>query len=46
MAAILGLDAPKPEVPWFWSDQLDATIKIAGLLVDATAAEGTRHSLW
>ncbi|WP_043781430.1 NAD(P)/FAD-dependent oxidoreductase [Rhodococcus sp. JVH1] len=38
VAAILGLDAPKPEVPWFWSDQFDAKIKIAGLLVDATTA--------
>jgi 3-phenylpropionate/trans-cinnamate dioxygenase ferredoxin reductase subunit len=38
VAAILGRDAPKPEVPWFWSDQFDAKIKIAGLLVDATAA--------
>lgn len=35
-AAILGLDAPKPETPWFWSDQFDIKIKIAGLLVDAT----------
>ena len=32
---ILGLD-PKPgEVPWFWSDQLDFKIQIAGLLVGA-----------
>ncbi|MFC9839629.1 NAD(P)/FAD-dependent oxidoreductase [Rhodococcus sp. NPDC127530] len=38
VAAILGLDAPKPEVPWFWSDQFDAKIKIAGLLVDATTS--------
>ncbi|MEI4741757.1 NAD(P)/FAD-dependent oxidoreductase [Rhodococcus erythropolis] len=35
-AAILGHNAPKPETPWFWSDQFDVKIKIAGLLVDAT----------
>ena len=35
MLHILGLD-PKPgRVPWFWSDQLDFKIQIAGLLVGA-----------
>jgi 3-phenylpropionate/trans-cinnamate dioxygenase ferredoxin reductase subunit len=31
-AAILGTAAPKPEVPWFWSDQFDLKVKIAGLV--------------
>jgi 3-phenylpropionate/trans-cinnamate dioxygenase ferredoxin reductase subunit len=32
VADILGLPGPKPEVPWFWSDQYDAKVKIAGLV--------------
>jgi len=28
---LLGLPAPRPEVPWFWSDQFDLKLKIAGL---------------
>ncbi|KRF17053.1 ferredoxin reductase [Nocardioides sp. Soil797] len=34
VSTILGLPAPKPEVPWFWSDQFDAKVKIAGLVRD------------
>jgi 3-phenylpropionate/trans-cinnamate dioxygenase ferredoxin reductase subunit len=33
-ASILGKPPPAPEVPWFWSDQFDLKIQIAGLLVD------------
>lgn len=31
VADLLRLPAPKPEVPWFWSDQFDLKLKIAGL---------------
>lgn len=31
-AAILGSAQPGPEVPWFWSDQFDLKLKIAGLM--------------
>jgi 3-phenylpropionate/trans-cinnamate dioxygenase ferredoxin reductase subunit len=30
-AAIVGRAAPAPEVPWFWSDQYDFKLQIAGL---------------
>jgi 3-phenylpropionate/trans-cinnamate dioxygenase ferredoxin reductase subunit len=30
-AAIMGRPAPAPEVPWFWSDQYDLKLQIAGL---------------
>jgi 3-phenylpropionate/trans-cinnamate dioxygenase ferredoxin reductase subunit len=30
-AAIAGAAAPKPETPWFWSDQYDLKLQIAGL---------------
>ncbi|WP_298327529.1 NAD(P)/FAD-dependent oxidoreductase [Asticcacaulis sp.] len=30
-AAITGFKAPPPEVPWFWSDQYDYKLQIAGL---------------
>jgi len=30
-AALLGLPAPPPEVPWFWSDQYDLKLQIAGV---------------
>ncbi|MEU9449009.1 FAD-dependent oxidoreductase [Streptomyces sp. NPDC048277] len=33
-AAILGTAPPPPEVPWFWSDQFDLKLKIAGLVDD------------
>lgn len=31
-AAIAGKPVPAPEVPWFWSDQYDAKLQIAGLV--------------
>lgn len=31
VTAILGQDPEEPEVPWFWSDQFDLKLKIAGL---------------
>ncbi|HEV7229588.1 NAD(P)/FAD-dependent oxidoreductase [Brevundimonas sp.] len=34
-AAIVGRPAPPAEVPWFWSDQYDLKIQIAGLPVGA-----------
>lgn len=33
-AAITGRDRPKLDVPWFWSDQYDAKLQIAGLSQD------------
>lgn len=35
-SAICGRPAPKPEVPWFWSDQAELRIQIAGLRHDVT----------
>ncbi len=35
-SAICGRPLPKPEVPWFWSDQFDLRIQIAGLRLDNT----------
>jgi 3-phenylpropionate/trans-cinnamate dioxygenase ferredoxin reductase subunit len=32
---ITGRPAPPPEVPWFWSDQFDLKLQIAGLPFDA-----------
>jgi 3-phenylpropionate/trans-cinnamate dioxygenase ferredoxin reductase subunit len=32
VAAVLDSAPPKPEVPWFWSDQFDLKLKMAGLL--------------
>ena len=34
-AAIVGRPAPPPETPWFWSDQYDFKLQIAGLPFDA-----------
>jgi 3-phenylpropionate/trans-cinnamate dioxygenase ferredoxin reductase subunit len=34
-AAIVGRPAPAHEVPWFWSDQYDAKLQIAGVPVGA-----------
>ncbi len=34
-AAICGRPQPSPEVPWFWSDQYDLRLQIAGLPFDA-----------
>jgi 3-phenylpropionate/trans-cinnamate dioxygenase ferredoxin reductase subunit len=33
-AAIVGRPMPAPEVPWFWSDQYDCKLQIAGLPFD------------
>jgi 3-phenylpropionate/trans-cinnamate dioxygenase ferredoxin reductase subunit len=38
VAAILGADAPNPEVPWFWSEQFDLKLQMAGLLLDPEQA--------
>src|SRR5690606_4352343 len=34
-SAIVGRAAPAPEAPWFWSDQYDVKLQIAGLPFDA-----------
>lgn len=34
-AAIVGRAGPTPEVPWFWSDQYEVKLQIAGLPFDA-----------
>ncbi|HEY5412005.1 MAG TPA: FAD-dependent oxidoreductase [Caulobacteraceae bacterium] len=36
-AAILGQPAPAHEVPWFWSDQYELKLQIAGMPFDADA---------
>ncbi|WP_280424519.1 NAD(P)/FAD-dependent oxidoreductase [Nocardia carnea] len=44
-AALLGTEHPEPEVPWFWSDQFDLKLKIAGLVSPGyrvVAREGRR----
>ena len=38
-AAICDTKAPPPEVPWFWSDQYDLKLQIAGLPIGATRIE-------
>lgn len=38
-AAICGAKAPAPEVPWFWSDQYDLKLQIAGVPIGATRVE-------
>ena len=35
-AAIYGRPPPPPEVPWFWSDQYDLRLQIAGIPFDTT----------
>jgi len=35
-STICGKPPPTPEVPWFWSDQYDLRLQIAGLPFDAT----------
>jgi 3-phenylpropionate/trans-cinnamate dioxygenase ferredoxin reductase subunit len=35
VSAILGRPAPAPETPWFWSDQYDLKLQIAGVPFDA-----------
>ena len=34
-AAVTGRPAPAPETPWFWSDQYDVKLQIAGLPFEA-----------
>lgn len=34
-SALTGRKAPPPEVPWFWSDQYDLKLQIAGIPFDA-----------
>lgn len=36
-AAMLGADEPYAAVPWFWSDQYDLTLQVAGLLDGAAS---------
>lgn len=38
-AAICGAKPPAPEVPWFWSDQYDLKLQIAGLPIGAEKAD-------
>jgi 3-phenylpropionate/trans-cinnamate dioxygenase ferredoxin reductase component len=33
-ASLCGRPPPAPEIPWFWSDQYDVRLQIAGLLFD------------
>lgn len=35
-SAITGRPVPHPEIPWFWSDQYDEKLKIAGLLAGSS----------
>lgn len=41
-AALLGSDTPFQSLPWFWSDQYDSQLQIAGLATGHTACV-TRH---
>jgi 3-phenylpropionate/trans-cinnamate dioxygenase ferredoxin reductase subunit len=42
-SAILGRPGPAPEVPWFWSDQYDLKLQIAGLPFEADRQGGARR---
>ena len=35
-AHLCGKPAPRPEAPWFWSDQYDCRLQIAGLALDVS----------
>ena len=35
-ASLCGRPPPAPEIPWFWSDQYDIRLQIAGMPFDAT----------
>jgi 3-phenylpropionate/trans-cinnamate dioxygenase ferredoxin reductase subunit len=35
-AALCGRPPPAPEIPWFWSDQYEVRLQIAGLLFDVS----------
>ncbi|MCF1592523.1 NAD(P)/FAD-dependent oxidoreductase [Streptomyces muensis] len=43
-AVILGNEPPVPEVPWFWSDQHELKLKIAGLVDPAGTPIVRRHA--
>lgn len=51
-ADICGARAPDAEIPWFWSDQYDLKLQIAGLQVDVAASvqrgdlEGGRFAIF
>jgi 3-phenylpropionate/trans-cinnamate dioxygenase ferredoxin reductase subunit len=51
-ADILGKPLPEPDVPWFWSDQYDLKLQIAGIAFDADqrivrgSPEEARFSIW
>jgi 3-phenylpropionate/trans-cinnamate dioxygenase ferredoxin reductase subunit len=38
-AIVLGREAPEPEVPWFWSDQFDLRLKVAGIVAPSRTVE-------
>lgn len=38
-AEIAGTEAPRPAVPWFWSDQYDWKLQVAGLLPQSPVTE-------
>jgi 3-phenylpropionate/trans-cinnamate dioxygenase ferredoxin reductase subunit len=42
--AIAGRPSPAPEVPWFWSDQYDLKLQIAGIPIGADAIVVRRHA--
>lgn len=39
-AAMMGLDAPFTASPWFWSDQYDVKLQIAGIIEGGTGSGG------
>lgn len=43
-AAILDLPSPRPEVPWFWSDQYDVKMQIAGIALGEAAKRIVRQT--
>jgi 3-phenylpropionate/trans-cinnamate dioxygenase ferredoxin reductase subunit len=48
----MGKPLPEPDVPWFWSDQYDLKLQIAGIAFDADerivrgSPEEARFSIW
>ena len=43
-ADLCGRPPPAPEVPWFWSDQYEVRLQIAGLPFDVDGDRGARRS--
>ena len=41
-SAICGRPAPAPEVPWFWSDQYDVKLQMAGMPFDVACVRDAR----